>query len=58
MILLLAVMIGLLAGLARAGYRGRRLMCPNLRLVWLVPVAFFPQWLAFYLPAACKWIPR
>jgi hypothetical protein len=31
-------------------------MSPNLRLVWLVPVAFVPQWLTFYLPATRKLI--
>jgi hypothetical protein len=51
MILLLAVIAGLLAGLVRAQMGGRRLASPHLRLVWLVPVAFVPQWLAFYLPA-------
>ena len=57
MILLLAVVAGLLAGLARAWQGGRRLASPNLCLVWLVPLAFLPQWLAFYLPATCKLIP-
>ncbi len=51
MILLLAIVAGLLAGLARARYKGRRLRSPELRLAWLVPVAFLPQLLAFYLPA-------
>jgi len=56
-ILLLAVVAGLLAGSVRAWRGGRRLAAPNLRLVWLVPVAFLPQWLAFYLPATRKLIP-
>jgi hypothetical protein len=50
MILLPAVALGLLAGLARAKYRNRHLTSPDLHLVWLVPVAFLPQWLAFNLP--------
>jgi hypothetical protein len=50
-ILLLAIVAGLLAGLARAWHGGRRLASPSLRLVWLVLVAFAPQWLTFYLPA-------
>jgi hypothetical protein len=50
MILLLAIAAGLLAGLARARYRNRHLKSPDLRLVWLVPIAFLPQWLAFNLP--------
>lgn len=56
-ILLLAVGAGLLAGIVRAWRGGYRLAVPNLRLVWLVPVAFFPQWLVFYLPATRKLIP-
>lgn len=50
MILLLAVVAGLLFGLARAWYGGRPLRSPDLRTAWLVPIAFLPQWLAFYLP--------
>jgi hypothetical protein len=50
-ILLLAVVAGLLAGLARAWIGGRQVTSPDLKWVWLVPVAFLPQWLAFYLPA-------
>jgi hypothetical protein len=50
MILLLAIAAGLLAGLARARYRNGHLKSPDLRLVWLVPIAFLPQWLAFNLP--------
>jgi hypothetical protein len=51
MILLPAIVAGLLAGLARAKYRNGHLRSPDLRLVWLVPIAFLPQWLAFNLPA-------
>jgi hypothetical protein len=50
MILLLAIAAGLLAGLARARYRNGHLKSADLRLVWLVPIAFLPQWLAFNLP--------
>jgi hypothetical protein len=57
-ILLLAVIAGLLAGLARAWYGGRNLSPPHLRLIWLVPLAFAPQWLAFYLPATSRWLPE
>jgi hypothetical protein len=49
MILLPAIAAGLLAGLARAKYRNGHLKNPDLRLVWLVPIAFLPQWLAFNL---------
>ena len=57
MILLLAVIVGLLAGLTRAWYRGHRLSPPGLRLTWLALLAFLPQWLAFYLPATRRLIP-
>jgi hypothetical protein len=50
MILLLAIAAGLLAGLARAKYKNGHLKSPDLSLVWLVPIAFLPQWLAFNLP--------
>ena len=51
MILLLAVAAGLLAGLARSILGGSgHLRDPELRLFWLVPIAFLPQWLVFYWP--------
>ena len=39
-ILLLAIVAGLLAGSVRAWRGGRHLATPNLRLIWLVPVAW------------------
>ena len=51
MILLLAVAAGLVASLVRAKIKNRHLQPPDLHLVWLVPIAFLPQWLAFHLPA-------
>ncbi len=56
MILLVAILAGLLAGQARAWLGGRGLSPPSLRLVWLVPLAFLPQWLCFYLPATRRLI--
>jgi hypothetical protein len=56
-ILLLAVIAGLLAGLTRAWRGGRHLSPLTLRLAWLVPLAFVPQWLAFFLPATRKSLP-
>lgn len=47
MILLVAVAIGLLAGLVRARMDGRPYALPDLRLTWLAAIAFLPQWLAF-----------
>lgn len=49
MILLPAIVAGLLAGLTRARHRNGYLKSPDLRLVWLVSIAFLPQWLAFNL---------
>ncbi len=57
MILLLAVAIGLLAGVARARVSGRRLVAPPISMVWLVLVAFLPQWLAFYGPTSWLRLP-
>ncbi len=54
MVLLVAVVAGLLAGLARARYGRRPLHIPNLRLAWLALVAFLPQLIAFYLPAGSR----
>ena len=51
MILLLAIITGLIAGSVRAWRGGRHLSSPRLRFTWLVPAAFLPQLLAFYLPA-------
>jgi hypothetical protein len=50
MILLVAVVAGLLAGLARARHGRRSVRVPDLRLVWLALAAFLPQMVAFYLP--------
>jgi hypothetical protein len=54
MVLLVAVVAGLLAGLARARHGRRPLHIPDLRLAWLALVAFLPQWVAFYLPAGSR----
>jgi hypothetical protein len=51
MILLVAIIVGLLAGLIRAWAGGRQLASPYFRLTGLVPAAFLPQLLAFYLPS-------
>ena len=54
MILLVAVVAGLLAGLARARHGRRPLRVPDLRLVWLALVAFLPQMVVFYLSAGSR----
>lgn len=50
MILLLAVIIGLLAGLLRSYHYRQPFIIPELRTPWLVVLAFAPQLIAFYLP--------
>ena len=50
MILLLAVLAGLIAGLARATYHRSGYHIPDLRLWWLAILAVLPQLLAFHLP--------
>ncbi|RIK40828.1 MAG: hypothetical protein DCC55_13815 [Chloroflexi bacterium] len=50
MILLYAVFAGLIAGWLRAWYHQGHLVLPELHLLWLVPLAFAPQWLAFFWP--------
>jgi hypothetical protein len=62
LILLLAIVIGLLAGYLRARFGGRKIAIPNLRWLWIVPIAFIPQLIAFQLPATRytipdRWIP-
>lgn len=56
MILLYAVLAGLIAGWLRAWYHGSRLALPELHLLWLVPLAFAPQWLAFFWPPTRGWV--
>jgi len=50
LILCIAVVIGLIAGLWRTKLNGHPFALPPLRHTWLVPIAMIPQFLAFYLP--------
>ena len=50
MVLLIAIFIGLLAGLIRARVGKREYRFYDLRYAWLVFAAFLVQFLAFYLP--------
>jgi hypothetical protein len=52
MILLGAVVVGLVAGLARARIQRLPYQAPELKWLWLVFIAFLAQWLAFRLPVA------
>ena len=50
MILLLALAAGLLVGLAWARWRRQPYQSPELQYLWLVFVAFLPQFIVIYLP--------
>jgi len=50
MLLAIAVFAGFLAGLFRARLSKRRYDIPQIRYIWLVLIAFLPQWFVFYLP--------
>ena len=50
MILLVAVILGIIAGLASAWVRGRSYDLGDFHRLWIVLVAFIPQYLAFYQP--------
>jgi len=52
MILLGAVAVGLIAGLARARIQRLPYQAPELKWLWLVFLAFLVQWLAFRLPVS------
>jgi hypothetical protein len=56
-ILLLAIAAGLLAGLAWARWRGHPYRLPELQYLWLVFVAFLPQFIFIYLPIPRRFSP-
>ena len=57
MILLLALAAGLLAGLVWARWRGHPYQAPELGHLWLVFVAFLPQFVVIYLPITRETFP-
>jgi len=57
-ILLLAIAAGLLAGLAWARWRGHPYRLPELQYLWLVFVAFLPQFVFIYLPVTRRVSPN
>jgi hypothetical protein len=56
MILGVAVAIGLLAGLIRAAVGKREYRVYDLKVPWLVLVAFIPQFVGFFLPSTMKFV--
>lgn len=57
MILLIAILHGVPAGLLLARWQKHSWVFPPLRVPWLVVLAFLPQLFAFYLPATRARIP-
>jgi hypothetical protein len=57
MILLVAVALGFVCGFFRAKISGRPYQTVEIRHIWLVFVAFLPQFFAFSLPAARSTFP-
>ena len=56
MILLAAVLGGALSGWGSARWQGRIWHPVHFHFLWLVFLAFLPQWVAFYLPATRAWV--
>ena len=57
MILLLSIIAGISVGLLRAHREETTYQIPNLRIPWLVLIAFLPQFFVFYLPATREQLP-
>jgi len=49
-ILLLAIITGLVAGIVRAIYGGRKFLAPDIHMGWLLLIAVLPQLFTFHLP--------
>jgi len=56
-VLLLAIAAGLLAGVGWARWQGHPYQSPELQHLWLIFVAFLPQFLVVYLPITRKFSP-
>ena len=57
MILLLAIIIGLVAGFGRAKIRGQRYCVPDLKMGWLLLIAVIPQLFSFHQPHTASVTP-
>jgi hypothetical protein len=51
MVLLITIVLGLFTGYFRARLSKHALEVPRINWIWLVPLAYLPQWIAFGLPA-------
>lgn len=58
MVLLLAIAAGLLAGMGWARWRGQPYQPPKLQHLWLVFIAFVPQFIIVYLPITRRLFPN
>lgn len=58
MVLLIAILLGLLAGVLRAKRNGVPYKAGELKAVWLVFVAIVPQYLVFSVPAISRYVPN
>ena len=58
MILLLALVLGVLAGWGWARWHGQPYQAPVFRFTWLVLVGFIPQLLIAYLPGTHRFVPN
>jgi hypothetical protein len=56
-VLLLAIAVGLVAGAGWARWRGQPYQSPELQHLWLVFVAFLPQFIVVYLPITGRLFP-
>jgi hypothetical protein len=56
-ILLIAVVAGLLVGTVWTRWRGDLYQPPDLKYLWLVFIAFLPQFIALYLPSTRERVP-
>lgn len=57
MILLIAIIIGLVAGIARAKIRGQKYYAPELKMGWLLFIAVIPQMFSFHQPHTASVTP-
>jgi hypothetical protein len=58
MILLIAVAVGLISGIVRSRISGIHLRIVNVRYLWVVLVAYIPQFFAFYFLPTQKLVPE